>query len=149
MIRILYILSLFGLVCSFTPECSKCKHFIPNNNSPVFGLCNMFQDTIYINNEKTLKKNLAIHCRNDESLCGKNGFLFEPIQTDDVKHRFENYEYMKDICSHEYVEENDLQQLESLEKEMVDVFQRMRRHNKKIINKKFGYIYALLKKNDL
>lgn len=149
MIHILYILSLFGLVYSFTPECSKCKHFIPNDNSPVFGLCNMFQDAVYVKNEKTLINNLAIHCRNDESLCGKKGFLFEPIQTDDVKHRFENYEYMKGICSHEYVEEDDLQHLESLEKEMVDVLQRMRRHNKKIISKKIGYIYGLIKKKDL
>ena len=103
MICILYILSLLSLIYGFTPECSKCKHFIPNNNSPVFGLCNMFQDSVYINNEKTLSKNLAIHCRNDESLCGKNGFLFEPIQSNDVKKRFEDYEYMKTICSQEYV----------------------------------------------
>ena len=140
--------SLFGVVNSFTPECSSCKHFIPDKSSPAFGLCNMFQDTVYHNNEKILIKNLAIHCRNNEDLCGQSGFLYEPIQHEDVKKSFDNYEYVKSICSHEYVDESDLDELERLEKEMMDVFQKMRRHNKKIIHKKFGYIYTLFKKKE-
>jgi len=148
MIAIYILLSLFGLIYSFNPECSTCKHFIPDKKSPVFGLCNMFQDTVYQNNEKTLIKNLAIHCRNNEQLCGASGFLYEPIQSDNVKQSFEHYEYMKTICSQEYVDENDLDELENLEKEMIDVFQKMRRHNKKIIHKKMGYLYSLLKKKE-
>jgi hypothetical protein len=73
---------LLNVVCSFTPQCSTCKHFIPDNEKPVFGLCNMFQDTVYFNNAKTLVRNLAIHCRNNENLCGKAGFLYEPIQNE-------------------------------------------------------------------
>ncbi len=46
------LLSLFGLTQCFTSECSTCKHFIPDNKSPVFGLCNMFQDSVYQNNQK-------------------------------------------------------------------------------------------------
>lgn len=134
-------LSILGLISSFSPECSSCKHFIPDKVSPVLGLCNMFQDTVYHNNEKTLVKNLAIHCRNNEHLCGPNGYLYESKDVAD------QYEYIKTICSHEYVDESDLDELEALEKEMVTIFQKMRRHNKKIINKKFGYIYSLFKKD--
>lgn len=139
--------SFFKLMSSFSPECSSCKHFIPDKVSPILGLCNMFQDTVYHNNEKTLVKNLAIHCRNNQHLCGQNGFLYEPIQTKDMASTFDQYEYIKTICSHEYVDESDLDELEALEKEMMYIFQKTRRHNKKIINKKFGYIYSIFKKD--
>jgi hypothetical protein len=112
----------------------------------------MFQDTIYHNDQKKLVKNLAIHCRGNENLCGKSGFLYEPIDTgknnkNDIPNRFENYEYIKSVCSNEFVEAADLKELESIEKDLVEVFQRMRRHNKKMIYKTPDQIYKLFNKN--
>jgi hypothetical protein len=60
----------------------------------------------------------------------------------------ENYEYVKCICSGEFVEEDDLTKLEQLELDMVSAFQKMRRHNKKIIYKNFKNIYKLLKNRE-
>lgn len=139
---------LLNMAYSFTPHCSMCKHFIPDNQNPVFGLCNMFQDTVYQNDEKILVQNLAIHCRNNENLCGSAGFLYEPIKNDNINKTLDDYEYIKSVCSNEFVEDHDLAELEKLEKDLVEVFQKMRRHNKKIIYKNVGHIYKLFKKRD-
>ena len=42
-----------------------------------------------------------------------------------------NIEELKENCSSEFTDEKDLEELEKLEKELVDVFQRMRKHNTK------------------
>lgn len=142
-----------SLVSAYEPSCSNCKFFIPNKLKPELGLCNMFQDTIYHNDQKKLVKNLAIHCRGNENLCGKSGFLYEPIDTEKNNEkqttttRFENYEYIKGLCSNEFVETSDLKELEKIEKDLVEVFQRMRRHNKKMIYKTPDQIYKLFKNN--
>jgi hypothetical protein len=106
----------------------------------------MFQDSIYHNNKQELVKNLAIHCRANENLCGKSGFLFES-NDDDKSQRFENYEYIKSVCSNEFVEAADLKELEQIEKDLVEIFQRMRRHNTKMLYKTPDQIYKLFKKN--
>ena len=67
----------------FNPSCTTCKFFIPKNinkdlNDNTLGLCEIFEENI--NNK--LIKNLAIHCRNDESLCGKSGKFYEPKTSD-------------------------------------------------------------------
>lgn len=150
-------LSLICFVYAYQPYCTNCKYFIPNKIKPELGLCNMFQDTIYHNDKKKIVKNLAIHCRGNENLCGKSGFLYEPIDNNKsdteknnknvISNRFENYEYIKSLCSNEFVEETDLKELENIEKDLVEVFQRMRRHNKKMIYKTPDQIYKLFKKN--
>jgi len=152
MFRYYLFLSLICFVYAYQPSCINCKYFVPNKINPDLGLCNMFQDTIYHNDQKKLVKNLAIHCRGNENLCGKSGFLYEPIDTgknnkNDIPNRFENYEYIKSVCSNEFVEAADLKELESIEKDLVEVFQRMRRHNKKMIYKTPDQIYKLFNKN--
>lgn len=157
MITYCLLFSLIIFVRAYERSCSNCKFFIPNKIKPELGLCNMFQDTIYHNAEEKLVKNLAIHCRGNENLCGKSGFLFDPIDNnkgDTEKNnekkntsRFENYEYIKGLCSNEFVETSDLKELETIEKDLVEVFQRMRRHNKKMIYKTPDQIYKLFKNN--
>lgn len=119
---------LFTLINGFEPSCLTCKHFIPNKANPEYGLCNMFQDVVYNRDEKNYVKNFAVHCRNNESQCGKSGFLYEPINNCKV-------------CS-----DNDLKELEQLEKDFVDVFQKMRRHNTKMIYRTPRELYKLFKK---
>ena len=138
--------TLFVYVFAFEPSCTNCKFYVPNTIRPDLGLCNMFQDSIYHNNKQKLVKNLAIHCRANENLCGKSGFLFES-NDDDKSQRFENYEYIKSVCSNEFVEAADLNELEQIEKDLVEVFQRMRRHNTKMLYKTPDQIYKLFNNN--
>jgi hypothetical protein len=78
------------------------------------GLCNMFPDAIYNNGKRVLIKNLAIHCRNDENLCGKKGYLHESINKNN---------------------DNISKELNYLEKEFSDIFQQMKKHNTKRVYK--------------
>jgi hypothetical protein len=146
---IFYLLfALFNMVHSFAPSCSSCKFFIPNGDKPDLGLCSMFQERI---NDSNLVKNMAVHCRNDENQCGESGFLYESNKTNPTEKdskKMENYEYIKSVCSGEFVDDDDLTKLEKLELEMVNAFQKMRRHNKKIIYKNVKNIYNLFKKKD-
>lgn len=152
MMTIVYLLIvLLNTVYSFTPSCSTCKFFIPNNDKPDLGLCNMFQDKLYNKDNDVLVNNLAVHCRRDENLCGESGFLYDSNKTnqnEEVKEHMENYEYIKSVCSGEFVEEDDLTKLEQLETDMVVAFQKMRRHNKKIIYKNVKNIYKFLHKKE-
>ena len=125
---LIYLLFLsITLVTSFNPSCKSCVHFISNNIKEDLGLCNLFQDAVYHNNIKTLQKNLAIHCRGEENLCGKSGFAYEKINSDTKK--VENYEYINKLYVDDLIQESSLEELEQIEKELVDVFQKMRRHN--------------------
>jgi hypothetical protein len=132
---------LFGAVRSFEPSCITCKFFIPNSLNPDFGLCRMFEDKIYDKSNEHSINNFASYCRNNENLCGKSGTLYSPINK-----KYHYYEYMNDLCNGEFTDVKDLEELERLEKELVDTFQKMRKHNtntiyktsKKIINKFIG-----------
>ena len=129
---------------AFHPPCSTCKFYvlpISNKNNPDLGLCALFKNKMmknkiydkYNNNNEMLVKNYAMHCRNDENLCGKSGFAYEPINDNkntNTNKVFENYEYVKSLCSSELTDEMDLIELEKLEKELMDMFQKIRRNNK-------------------
>jgi hypothetical protein len=93
---------------------------------PELGLCNMFKDTVSNNGKVRLVKNLAIHCRNNENLCGKSGFLYEPTKK---YKKFKNYEYIKGFCQDDSMEEDSLKEIEIIEKELIYIFQIMRKHN--------------------
>lgn len=132
---------LFSVAHAFEPSCVTCKFFIPNSLNPEFGLCRMFEDKIYDKNNQHNIKNFASYCRNNENLCGKSGNLYSPINQ-----KYYYYEYMNNLCNGEFVDVKDLEELENLEKELVNTFQKMRKHNtntlyktsKKIMNKFLG-----------
>jgi hypothetical protein len=132
--------SLISAIHAFEPSCTSCKFFIPHKSNIELGLCKMFQDRVY--NDK-LVKNLAIHCRNNEDLCGKEGFLYE--LNDDLNNTIERYENVEKMCYGELTEMHDLKELEELEKEMLEIFQKMRKHNKKRVYKTANDIYKIIK----
>ena len=136
-------ITLISFIYAFEPSCSSCKFFIPNSIKQELGLCSMFQDTIYINNQASLVKNLAVHCRSDENLCGNAGFLYESTNNK----QFEKYVYARKIYGDEFIEETNLQELENIEKELISVFQKMRRHNTKRIYRTTKELYKLFKKD--
>lgn len=139
MFRYILLISLIRFLYALEPSCTTCKHFVPNIKKPELGLCSMFQDKIYINKKPKLVKNLALHCRIDESLCGKPGYLYES--------RFENYDYIKSLCYDEFTGYNGLEELEQIERDLIDVFQKMRKHNTKRIYRTSQEIYKLFKNN--
>jgi len=104
----------------------------------------MFQERVNNN----LIKNMAAHCRKDENLCGESGFLYESNRVELDNEKVQNYEYIKSVCSGNIVEDDYLTKLEQLELELVNVFQKMRRHNKKIIYNNVKNVYKLFKKKD-
>ncbi len=60
-----------------TPRCSTCKWFIPGKFVDL-GQCVMFREKI---GSKTIN-NFAIHSRNNENMCGKNGIFYEQDLTE-------------------------------------------------------------------
>ena len=74
-------------------QCANCKYFIPHKNNKIvsLGLCRMFGSRFdYDNSKKNTKMiyNFAQHCRDDETLCGKIGLLYEEIdpKTNDTEY---------------------------------------------------------------
>ena len=143
MINYFIFLYLINFAYCFEPPCTTCKFFIPNTLNTNFGLCRLFQENIYDNNKEYIVNNVALQCRNNDNLCGKKGSLYQPINTE-----FKNYEYIRKICNNGYEEEheNDLKKLEKMEKELVDIFQKMRKHNTKIMYKKTKDFIKYLKR---
>jgi len=120
-------LCLMNYVYSFEPSCTTCKFFIPNTLNTNFGLCKLFQEKIYDdNNKEYVVNNVALQCRNNQNLCGKHGNFYQSINT-----KFENYEYVKRITNDNTEYENNIEQLEKKEKELVEIFQKIRKHNTK------------------
>jgi len=134
-----------SLICSlyaYEPSCTTCKIFLPNLKKPELGLCKMFQDKVYVNNEERLVKNLALHCHSNQTLCGSSGFLYESINIDN---KLEQYEYLQSLCCGELIEENDLNELEEIERDLVDIFQKMRKNNTKRVYKTAKELIKIIK----
>jgi hypothetical protein len=60
-------------------QCTNCKYFVPHKNNKItsLGLCKMFGNKVYSKDNEKINYNFAEHCRNDESLCGKNATFYE------------------------------------------------------------------------
>ena len=106
---------------SSSPPCYLCKHFIPNVKTfDDLGLCRMFKEVSTHKGKQYTLPNYAVHCRENENLCGKVGYLFEPKETDET---------------------------EELEREIFDMLQKIKRHNKKKIYNTTKDLYKLFKQD--
>ena len=141
MLPYLLILSFVSIIYAFEPSCYSCKFYIPHKSNPDLGLCKNFKDYVYLNNRRTLVSNLATHCRNNQNLCGKEGFLYEEANID--QQIADDYEELKNRCCGEV---NETEEIEQLEKELFEVFQKIRNHNKKRIYKTSKDLYKLFKR---
>jgi hypothetical protein len=134
------------------PTCVSCKWFIPNikgNNE--LGLCKMFKETYYHKSKEMIQYSYAAHCRRDENLCGKLGYLYDSINSDSVEISYEKdlndeYEELKNRCCGEVNEKNELDQLE---KDFLEIFQKIKRHNKKKIYEAGKDLYKLFRRRDI
>jgi len=138
-------LSFFTLIYAFEPSCSSCKFYIPHNNGDTtLGLCKIFKNTPY-NNKDIIIYDYASHCRNNESLCGKGGLLYEQSDVFFEKKLLDDYEDIKNRCCGEVNEKDDIDELEKLEKEFFEIFQKIKKHNTKRIYKSAKDMYKLFK----
>jgi hypothetical protein len=107
---IFFFFLLINIAYGFDKPCLTCKYFVENKYNPDLSLCSFFKEKIQDGKIFRTIPNFAVHCRNDEKLCGKTGFLHEPI------HIRESYEYISSLCSSEFVEESDLLELDFIRK---------------------------------
>ena len=130
-------------VTAFDPCCSSCKFFIPNKTGNIdLGLCKMFPNTSYLDKNLTIP-NFATHCRNDENLCGKSGFIYESKNNMDTE-IIREYDELNNRCCGEVNEKDEIDQLE---KEFFEIFQKIKNHNKKRVYKTTKDLYKLFKMN--
>lgn len=59
------------------PLCSNCKWMIPNNSG---SLCGIYKTKYDLLGAKVIVHEYVEHCRNNEYLCGKEGYLFESVR---------------------------------------------------------------------
>ena len=134
-IALLKFISAFAFKAQSSPPlCSSCKHFIPNVK--IFddlGLCKMFNEISTHKGKQYTLSNYAIHCRENENLCGKAAHLFEPKETPEV------------LKKSEEIKETD--ESEELEREIFDMLQKIKRHNKKKIYNTTKDLYKLFKRD--
>jgi hypothetical protein len=91
-------------------------------NNPNLGLCKIFKETPYVDKNIVIH-NFAVHCRNDESLCGKDGIFYEPTVN-----------YIDDIIDDKINNDNEI---EEIKKEFFEVLLKMKKYNTKKIYKIF------------
>jgi len=132
---------LFYIVCvkfilsyNLHPPCNICRWFIPNTDFPEmvnYGFCKMFKENYISNGKKTTIYNFAKHCRNNQSMCGKEGFLFDKITNDydtekeqqEISNLLDEYEEISNRLSGEVNEQNEI---EEIEMEFYNLFQRVK-----------------------
>jgi len=144
-----YILFLFFLTRAnaFELQCNSCKYFIPHlSKNPELGLCQFFKNKPY-ENKNVIVYEFATHCRNNDNQCGPNGLFYETILDHDKQDFVDKYENLANSCCGEVNEKSDIEELEQLEKDFFEIYQKIRRHNTKKVYKTAKDIYKLFKKN--
>ncbi len=149
---LLYVLlfSLISILTAFEPPCSSCKFYIPNKKENLeLGLCKMFTTNVSPKfNDIEPLPNFAVHCRNNENLCGKSGFLYEKAEVNNDSDKVDSemvneYEYLKNKCCGEV---NEVDELDQLERDFFEIYQKIKKHNRKRIYKTSQDLYKLFKK---
>lgn len=142
---------LFILFCTnnaFEPSCLNCKHYLPHNRDvEELGLCKMFTNICYDKNKGVTIPNYAYHCRNDENLCGQLGFLYEHKDSENRKAELELKNQLIELNNRCCGEVNESDEIEQLEKDFFEVFQKIKKHNKRQIFKTTKDLYKLFKRD--
>ena len=95
------------------PNCNNCKWFIPNKKIFDNGLCKMVQHKIVKNKKNIILYEYAQHCRDNEELCGKEGFLYEKNKyIFNINNIINEIEEIQNRCCGEVNEINEIEELE-------------------------------------
>jgi len=154
---LIFFIFISSKINAFEPSCSTCNHYIENKIRPELGCCKMFKNFIY-NDKGKEKKNLyeySMHCRNNENLCGKSGFLYE--EKINIENLIKNSDYIdyneieitdsfNELNNRCCGEVNEDYEIEQLERDFFDLFQKIKRFNTKKIYKTTKDLYNLFKR---
>lgn len=126
------LITFLPILFAYTPLCNTCKFYIPNKNGiEHLGLCKIFKETIQHKHKEVSLYNFAVHCRNDEKLCGKNGFLYEEKKELVNDHETITisgvFEELNNRCCGEV---NETDEIEELEREFFEIFKKIQKYNK-------------------
>jgi hypothetical protein len=147
MLFFITIITIFCSVYAYNPACSSCKNFIPYNvGDQHLGLCKMFKNISYNKGVEKVIYNYAIHCRNDENLCGNSGYLYEAAGDYDqnfIKQQEIDLNELNNRCCGEV---NEKDEIEQLERDFFEIFQKIKNHNKKKVYKTTKDLYKLFKR---
>ena len=132
LISYIILLSLFNTIFALENHCKNCKFYIPTLiwNNPNLGLCKIFKETPYVDKNIVIH-NFAVHCRIDESLCGKDGIFYEPTTN-----------YIDEIIdckidNKTIIYDEDEEEVKQIKKEFFEVLRKMKKYNTKKIYKIF------------
>jgi hypothetical protein len=135
--------SFIAFINAYNP-CISCKFYISPKNNDYQGFCKKFKNISNISNidKSVVIYDYAIDCRSNENKCGKEGILYE--QNDEfIRNKFlEDYELLNNRCCGEV---NEKDELEELEKEFFEIFQRIKKYNKKRFINSANDLYKLFK----
>jgi hypothetical protein len=153
MLIYILVVCFLNLVYSQNKQCSSCKYFIPHiNKNPDLGLCGFFKNKLYDNTNLIIYE-YAVHCRNNQRLCGNDAYFYEEIdntnnKTNDIDNTkmIELYDNLNNICCGEVNEKNEIDEFDKLERDFFDIYKRIQKHNTKKIYKTAKDIYKLFKK---
>jgi hypothetical protein len=102
--------------------CINCKWFIPNNNPEMkdYGTCKIFKNVLQDTSGEKIIYDYASHCRINEDMCGKTGYLFEPSNEtalDELNEKMKvlqtKYDEAVDRFSVEILENEEIKEIES------------------------------------
>jgi hypothetical protein len=149
MLSFMLLLSFFTAIFSYTPSCDSCKFFIRNNKGSELGYCKLFKNIVYKQGKEVIIHDFAVHCRNNEDMCGKEGNLYESLIENKNEKIYndliDEYDELKNRCCGEV---NEKDELEQLERDFFEIFQKIKSHNKKRIYKTTKDLYKLFKRNN-
>jgi len=142
MLSIMLMLITMNCIVAFNPLCSSCKWFIPDKmEKNDYGLCGFYKKEYNIKGENHVIYEYAIHCRNNEDMCGKDGINYEKSE---IMNEIESdYNEINNRCCGEVNEKNDI---ETMEKELFDVLQRIKKHNIQMFYKREKDFFKLFKR---
>ena len=143
MISYFLIVLCFSCIYAYEPACSSCKFYVPHKTNQQLGLCELFRENGL---NGVLLKNFATHCRSDENLCGKSGFLYEPIN--DNKEVIDISNNLDNMCCGEVNEKSEIEEYDNMEKELFDVLQKIKKHNTRRVYKTSRDLYKLFKRKN-
>ena len=128
MLSYLFLFSLITTIISYEPCYTTYRFVIPNKKSiNILGKYKLFKDIANYRDKSVVLYKFSEHCKNDETLCCKLGEVYE--ETNDIeKDIINDYKELNNRCCGEVNEKDEIEQLEI---EFFEIFQRIKNYNKK------------------
>jgi hypothetical protein len=148
MLFYILLLTIINYSISFNPDCASCKWFIPHKKENTdYGLCGFYKNKYDLLGKDMTIYEFATHCRNNESMCGEKGYMYEPNDETYNETTKELKSKMEELSNRCCGEVNETSEIEQLEKDMFEIMQKIKRHNKKYIYRTTNSLYKLFKRD--